>query len=295
MRRTTDRGQLLLVGAVVVATVIVSMVVLLNGVQFTEASGRGTVDETADAEQTQMSVQRDLQTLLWHVDEPGPYASDNATFQAAVSVYSSTVANTSAAGEPVSVTVAHDWDATQNGSVAAGSIGATGGGDVAVADDVDAVVVAEINATERTGADPFALNVTADGSGAAMRVGVDQNTVELRRADGTTTQLCDAPVGSSERVRVTLRGTVGDVTTTDPAVDCRSFDATPTFAPPYDVALNSTGNADGAYNVTVVGGTTQSAPETRSDVIVNPAYELAYQRPRLSYTTSFRTYNTTRP
>lgn len=55
-----DRGQVLLVGSVVLAVTLIAIVVLLNGVAYTEHVGGGEQDSYEDAKRVQQSVETDL-------------------------------------------------------------------------------------------------------------------------------------------------------------------------------------------------------------------------------------------
>ena len=62
-----DRGQLLLVGAVAIAFIILGVVVVFNGVLYTQTiSGGGTTAETRDVATTEHEIERAAACLLAH-------------------------------------------------------------------------------------------------------------------------------------------------------------------------------------------------------------------------------------
>ena len=73
-----SRGQLMLVGAIVMALVVISTVVLLNGVQLSEHTGSEDALRAADQTQaTTEALQTNVQTVFEHFeDNGGPYISN---------------------------------------------------------------------------------------------------------------------------------------------------------------------------------------------------------------------------
>lgn len=75
-----DRGQVLLVGAVVLAVTLIAIVTLLNGVAYTEHVGGGDQDTHDDAKRVERSLKADLDGMSTSVlgdedDEPGDVGS----------------------------------------------------------------------------------------------------------------------------------------------------------------------------------------------------------------------------
>lgn len=102
-----ERGQLLLVGAVVLATVILGLAIVTNSVLFTENTGSGEVGvESAVVDEFDYEVQRSTQSLLLQLnhDERNVSWSDlNATIRTNVHNYSNLLARSYATAGTVHV------------------------------------------------------------------------------------------------------------------------------------------------------------------------------------------------
>ena len=70
-RRAHDRGQLLLIGAITVAFIILGLVVIFNGVLFTETLSTGTSSQSgSDAQTTETEIRHGIGCLIEEVEEP---------------------------------------------------------------------------------------------------------------------------------------------------------------------------------------------------------------------------------
>lgn len=291
-----SRGQLLLIGGILIALGIVGTVVFINGIQYTQEVG--STDQTMEvtsAAQTHRAVQQDLRRLLWYSGDSGPYSNDNSSFKTAVQTYSVVSANMTAAGGSASVRVRPAWSKTQNGSVVGETFADLPSQDTTIATDVEAVPAARLNVTgNRDDSDSLALNISSSDSTARYwTIEIQQTGVYLNGSR----QLCEpADIDPTDDIAVEIHGQYGTVTTSNVSVECASFTVAPNIDRDYDVILNNSHHAQGRYHVTFTEspGLSVARPD-EPDVIVNPAYTLVYESDDLSYETKFQTYNTTEP
>lgn len=109
-----SRGQVLLVGAVVLGITLIAIVTLLNGVAYTEHVGGGEQDSFDEAQRIEQSVTRDLSSMSASVADRSASASP-ADLQAATVQYESHVTDMTAASSTAAVSVTYD-SATDEGT-----------------------------------------------------------------------------------------------------------------------------------------------------------------------------------
>ena len=79
-----DRGQLLLVSAVAIAFIILGVVVIFNGVLYTQTiSAGGTTTETRDVATTELEIERTGGCLLNRTDTRDEFESNFSSFDTA--------------------------------------------------------------------------------------------------------------------------------------------------------------------------------------------------------------------
>ncbi|NHN49588.1 hypothetical protein G9464_18625 [Halostella sp. JP-L12] len=113
-----DRAQLVLVGSVAIAFIILSLVVVFNTVLFTNnLAARGAVEEVEDASEFQQQVDRELPELVKHV-ENGTDSNDKVVenVDENVTVYGDLLAESYADTSPQYVDVRFNKSSTVNGT-----------------------------------------------------------------------------------------------------------------------------------------------------------------------------------
>lgn len=259
--RTVDRAQLILVGSLLVALVIIGLALVLNAVIFTESidSTATTADATA-ATEFDDTVTRDTRSLLVRVNHGGVYA-DNASLDAAIranySAYSGLLTETYASGRGAVADTVYNG-ATVNGSRTiqttdgAFTQDGTGSGQ----DDWSLVsasnkralgwFVVNLNASEMSQT-PVAFELVGS-SGETRRIEIRQNTSSDSRVDvetellGTSDTSRDVCTASRERVLLDMlegEAVVGN---------CR-FDTTEGLTGPYAVRVVDGDEARGTYEL----------------------------------------------
>lgn len=317
-----DRGQLILVGALLVAVTILGSITLLNTIhESPEVKTQQDARSLQDTEQKMAEVRSNLERLfLYNVSvtetgEPLPYA--NGSFGGVVEEYETQSMNLS------STTSAGVLDVTYlNGSSMTGGIAkqnATADGyrpfpNQTVIQNATTlprmhVVVNETNAG-------FTLNVTS-GSDVSLRF-TASGGLRKKPAGGTLTPICSPPSDfdsdADGRIKLDLingSGSVVYVTGTGPTRTkveyCGDITFGPSLSPPLDVEFDNPGpdTANGTFVITGTDGFSLSSglstDENRNyratlagdPIIVNPKFEVTYQTPDIEYDSTFALYNTT--
>ena len=100
----SDRGQLVLIGALALAFILLGVVVVFNGVQYTETVSSGEASEsTEDVRITSAEMERGIAGMLDHsdIDE----STDTNTVEAYIEDYAEIYAESRAQERPVSTTI----------------------------------------------------------------------------------------------------------------------------------------------------------------------------------------------
>lgn len=118
--RAARRGQLILVGAVLVATIIFGLSLLLNSVLFTGAAGQNAATaDVADVDQVDFEIKRGVRSTVLRVNHHGRNVSGpdrGAMVTRNVTLYSRLFAESRAAAQPVSINVTFDNASSEYGS-----------------------------------------------------------------------------------------------------------------------------------------------------------------------------------
>lgn len=281
-----ERGQLLLVGAILIATVVLSSVVLLNSVH--DSPTVQTQQDTRSVEgidRTIGELTSDLDRLFVantsNTTAAGPYANASDLTQL-VAAYERTRLNLSTTDRAMvlSVTVNTTGDAVGTTAIAETPtvINATGY-NLTNATDLPRL---SVNASEFDGDE---LNVTVANATASQMI-----TLNESGASGAVS--CPDGTGSSfSFVRVDFIDGVGTVQTNETTCTRESFGTELTG--PLNVTIESTaGTVNATFAVTGTGSAVSaSAPTTASDVVVNPLVELRYVTPEVTYERTVRLYD----
>jgi hypothetical protein len=258
-----DRGQLILVGAIALAFVIVALAIAFNGALFADtlADSEARPDLTA-AEQLDRQAARDLPRLLVYLNHRRPYpdtATLDATVTANVSTYARLATEARLQERPgvVNVSLENRTYGTRVVQTTDGPFTEAGtpGGDPSwqPVDDDRTVGWAVLNldaanVSDADGADRFTVElVDADGDWARLHLsrntttGDDSRTVDvetvLSSGNGTSPQPCPSSQG---RLLLDLR------TGTSFGGGC-SFNLTQPLDGPYDVQFTNGDAATGTY------------------------------------------------
>lgn len=296
--RGDDRGQLILVGAVVIAIALVGVVVVLNSVLYTENVGnREPVSATQDVRDAQTLVREDIGSLVRRVNDDARYDSPSAV---------RTAVNESVAeyGTLIGLRLARRAPASLNLSVTDETVG-TGieqdsGGDFSDAGDGNNWTVARnadvrryvatVNRSSLSTDPATAFAVTTTDGAADWTLSVYRNgTNVVVRTNGSATPTASCPV-AAERVRIDLRnGSAGGC----------SFTFADGVGDGYDVEYRNGVNASGNYSIVLNGTdatipsgsvhTDSSASPYRTYVVYDFAVRLTYATPELTYGTRIHT------
>lgn len=296
-----DRGQLLLIGAILIGMTIIGTVVMLNGMEYADTAGsQGQAQVLDDAERTEEMVERDMERLLRQVDANSPAKYEEAVIQN-VSAYNnhsrnmtvtqgSAVVNVSVNESQSDGTRIHQRSSSPNNEKfqATDPSGPGNPNQWTLASDVEKVAGFRLNVTriDGTGSSKFTVRITNDtnykwemrvyqtGGGSAF---------EVRSGDSsslpTWTGTPDCTSSDEEINFHLLQGTA-----TDTDSDCEFTSFRDESSPPYDIEFDNGNRARGTYTIFISGkasGNVDSS-DTRS-YVVNPAIDFQYRSSELEY------------
>lgn len=280
-----DRAQLLLVGAVAIALVVIGLVVVINTVLYTEnvATSEGA-DRANDAAKFDYEGQRGLQTIVFRVNHRGRNVTADGLkrrINRNVTNYTFLLSEVYASSSPVFVNLSYDNDSSEFGkrivqAEDAGLNSTTGTSTWSPVDPSDREAVGRL---------VINLNVTAtsqDEFGVIVSNGTDDVDVEFNRTGNS--------FDSNFEVEATRSWAPDSSTTCDPTggrllvdvLDGRvfsgqcSFNSTQGLEGPYSVQFVDGDNAIGKYGI-VTNETDASLPRCTSggvapdEICVSPA------------------------
>ncbi len=290
-----DRGQLLLVGAVVIAISLVAVVVILNTVLYTEnVTNSEPIAVTGDARDVALVVRGDIEPLVHRANYDERHDSVGASRTAvneSVAEYETLLGVTVAERTPASFHVE-----LSNQTVGEGIEHDSGGAFVDAGNRADWTVAQ--NADVRR----YVLSVNrsslASSQSDAFRIGVSegsedwnlsvfrQGTDVVFRTSGSTVSPSTCAV-SSERVRIDVRN--------GSASGCL-FSFAQGVGDDYDLVYRNADNASGTYSI-LFNGTGATIPSTsvnagssdapyRTHVVYELDARLTYTSPELTYRTT---------
>lgn len=308
----TDRGQLLLIAAVLVATTIVGSVVLLNSVHAdADVNAQKEGNSLEQAERATAQIQRHLRTIFFantsKDGEPAPFIEDGekAEFEAEIETYSEQYANLSTTGTSGIVWVRFDPAA----SAEEGLVLQQTGGDDFVSEDGgrrnnfwDPVTNANdipymyfnITAVDPDGVGQVWMITLNEGAENERLRAVDEGPgearIEIDRGDGWEV-VCDSasnPISTPFQMEFTDgEGTIQTGGESCEGLEFGAFDTT-------DLRFEDPRGAQGNYTIVATGSLTDSDTEmddsdgertvTEDDIIVNPAFQIRYEDPNIDYT-----------
>ncbi|ADD06693.1 uncharacterized protein Nmag_3141 [Natrialba magadii ATCC 43099] len=189
-----NRGQVILIGAIALAFIILGIVVVFNGVLYTETiSSSATSQSTADAELTQHEVEQTVAEIV-HRDNMGELSGEYSTVIDGFADYHQNVTTNSG---PVITNVSVDPNTATEGTIARGDLG-----DFDTLSDDDLT-----DESDTLQAGHFVLEVDPDDHG-ELTIDSSQSTVTIETNAGGTVEINGEPIGS-DPVRIDLvAGTV---------------------------------------------------------------------------------------
>jgi hypothetical protein len=322
-RPADDRGQLLLIGALTIAIIVVGGVVLLNGMKYTDTVGSsGTASAVADSERLSAMVETDLRHLATRVDNDTDLLSFESAFRENVSQFNRYYSRAASARGSTFMNVSINASASASGWVLNQS-----SSDYFEDDDGDTEWTAITGANVT---DPFEMTID-EWPG---RAGVSGNRVELfvnvtnsggeewslkfyetTGIDGNVRHIevynesglresyrSDSeswfPDSGSYEIDV-LNGEINTTATSEPETDLWTFahgvDA------PYDVSMQNKFiipgggrpspnlRSEGTYLIATDGSATSDVDDVSESIpVVVPAIDVYYHRPEVEYTRTIR-------
>ena len=288
-----DRGQLILVGAVVIAVALVGVVVVLNTVLFTENVVQdGATAAASDSLDVTLVVRDDLAPLVDGTNYNETYANEGeleTALDESVHRYAALLGIAEAKRAPATLTVdvrnATIGYAIVHDNRSTSFLGDDGRRNWTVARNADprqyVLTVDPANGTSAS--DGFRLSVT-DGSDRWNLTTYRQDGNVSVRTNGTTVAPSTCPDVTAGNLTIDLRS---GTTTPGPC----TFDYASGLVGPYDVSYVNGDNATGTYSV-VLNGTAATLPAVNTTASVSPyrtfvAYEV---EATFSYVTPDSTY-----
>jgi hypothetical protein len=305
VNRDSGRGQLILVGALLVAATILSSIVLLNSIHespetYTRHDSQSLVEAERNVEQIRGNLERAflVNTSVEEAGTPLPYAQ-NDTFDSIVEEYEGQVVNLSTTDSAAIVRV--ELVGTQTGGIARQREVATGFKEFPSDDiiqDADSIPRMYLYVNETNVSTLSSFDVLIDNGSKNVELNVDEDGVS-----GDVT--CDLSGQDFDAIEIDFVDGVGSVTTDEKYCGEREFGTS--LDPPLDVTFEDGDDARGTFTVTGAGGTSVTSDITGSpgdetwsktssaatEYIVNPVFEIEYRTPEVSYSSKVALYNET--
>ncbi|PSQ34162.1 hypothetical protein BRD08_10510 [Halobacteriales archaeon SW_10_66_29] len=299
-----ERGQLILVGALLVAATILGSIALLNSIhESPDVNTKQDAQSLAETERTIDQVQTGLEraflvnTSMDEVNESLPYANQTGGFdtlveEAYVREYLN-LSTTETAGV-LNVTVVGN----QTGGIARQNTTVAGfedypSGPVDVVEGAAAVPRFYLLVND-TSSSPFIIQISETGpTFNSMQLEISNSEV-AKRGFGTD-WTCDLS-GDDSTIEIDFVNGEGEVRTDE--TYCGNLNFGPPLDPDYTIQFQDGGNADGTYTITAVDPTdVEDFPEdfrwSRDGTVVNPIFGIEYRTPNVAYNTTYGLYNGT--
>ncbi|WP_323192318.1 hypothetical protein [Halostella sp. PRR32] len=269
---TRDRAQLILVGSIALAFIIIGLVVVFNTVLFTDnLAAQGSVGEIENAQEFQQQVERDMPELVRHVENG---TDSNTAFSGNVdgnvsTTYNRLLAETYADGSPTYVNVTFNESSStfgtrvvQNNDTKFNSSGDTSNLDWEPVQPGDPRYIGQFETNITTGelldvsgSDNFTIVLRSESASEPpvhIQLSDDTGTLVLNqtRGSGITQNVCTIP---DSHVRLNI--TNGSA----PNHSACSFNSTNVLSGPYSMEFRNVDNVQGNYSF-VVNGTVDSHP-----------------------------------
>lgn len=265
-----ERGQLVLIAAILVATAIVGAVVLLNAVHSSpDVKAQTDAQSLADAERTVGEIQRDLRAVFFatNATDSGqhPFAKED-DLEESTKAYNDQVGNFTAR-EGVAVQSATLTDQSVNGSFVGGDFS---GSVSPVIEDADSIPYLQVTASTA----PVELTIERGAETRDIRLASD---AEYDDPSGTM-RTCS---GLSGPITLELTRGSGEIRGADGEF-CEIDVYDPSDAGTYDVSITSGG--DGRFAISGGGDSINTGSGVTAETgIVNPTFDVSYTDPSVTY------------
>ncbi|MXR51642.1 hypothetical protein GRX03_08505 [Halovenus sp. WSH3] len=273
MSRRRQRGQLVLIAAILVATAVLGAVVLLNAVHSSpDVKAQTDAQSLSTADRTVGDIRQDLRDLFFGTngtDAQYPFATASDLGNA-TGAYSSDLAAVVSRDSPaVTAVELLPAESTTGGFVS----GAVPTSNTSVIENASSLPYLSINAS--AAATP---RITIVRTAAPDReIVLDGSSTEYDDRTGDRRE-CDDISG---RARLELTRGSGAIRGEDGAV-CEVFVYDPTQSSEYDVAIDAA-NGDGRFNASGGGTPVLTGDRRHTGVVVNPTFEVTYRDPSVTY------------
>lgn len=290
-----DRGQLILIGSLLLAVTIIGSIVLLNSIHespdvYTQQESQSLEEGERVVEEVRDNLERVflVNSSVAQVGEPLPYANESA-FGAIVEEYEQQYTNLSTVHSAGLVQVEHVGG--QTGGIARQEPTANGyrsfpSGTVIVG--ADAIPTLDLFINETSSPDPFIVEIAGD-----------TDSVEMEIDETGVSGVVSCPLNDFDGINIHLTDGSGSITTGEAYCDVQGIDSG--LSGSLTVSFENGDNADGTYTIT--GATPLSPPGVdrspdgrwymAGPYLVNPEFDVQYRNPDLSYSSTFELYNRT--
>ncbi|MEF8936863.1 DUF7261 family protein [Halobacteriaceae archaeon SHR40] len=288
-----DRGQLLLVAAIVVATTVLGAVVLLNTVHSSpDLSAQTDAQSVTNTERTIPQIEHDLRGLFMASSlENGtrlPYVDRSGSFDAAVDAYSGEYTRLISTDQSAVVAVEHNASESIDGAVAyanQSSADFVDSGNEFVVTDAEELPRLRIRLDDVT--DDLRVRINSSDP-----LGTTGDDIEFEVSDsGGLTGDIQCSGADDAPVEIDLVHGAGEVTSDD-AYCTVAVDESDWNLDEYNVKFEYGTDTNGTYAVSGEEG----GPDPIDCVdpcetgIVNPVFDLTYQDPNAAYSSTFTLY-----
>jgi len=310
-----ERGQLILIVAVLVAVTILASITLLNAIhESPEVNTQQDAQSLTETERTVDQIQSGLErvflvnTSMDDVNESLPYAESGGGFETLVEEYVTEYLNlstTDTAGV-VDVTLVGEQTggiARQNQSIA--GFEAYPSGEITLIEDADAVPRLHLLVNETSSSSPpFTIWINETSDSPPDNVSLEISDSEVVNSGSFDPWTCDVS-GDSRPIEIDFVNGTGEVRTDESY--CGDLEFGKSLVSEVNVTFEGGSGFEGTYTVTAVEpaeiegfpdetfrwNRTSSAGPT--DYIVNPIFEIEYRTPNIAYSATYGLYNRTAP
>lgn len=278
-----DRGQLLLVGAILFSVVVVGIVVQLNDLQYTDTmASNGQTDVVDRAVQTEAETRDALVGLVTRVRADTDRSEFGDALRENVSTYQNYSESMTAAGSATYTNVTVNESASVNESVVTQGSGKfrspkTTDQDWTATNDSESLTEFWLNVTEKNGAPDTTVTVVGESNTWKLELRqVGGNDFDVRTWNSSTgwTEHCS----DESSADLDLRSGVGDCGVAPFVNDVEA---------PYNVTFERGNNAKGGYRIAAIGGLNRTYIEPDEQRLYHPAIDYQYRSPSTSYNRTF--------
>lgn len=310
-----QRGQLILLTAVLVAVTVLASVILLNVIHVpADIKTEALTEEPDRIQRIDASLRDDLDSIFLQVTAPTddnlsghrlPFVWNTGAFRAAVNDSTAIRRNMTGDRSGSLLSVAYDPDRTRMGTAVfqtadSAFTSAQGDRDWRLLEDASLLSL-EMTVTGRSPTNGT-LNVTGD-SGGTWELDISENNVYTTDAG----PLCNdsaIPDFESATIHVAVRNGDGRVQarTDNGTLRCGGFTVAAGLDTPWNVSIHDGDALEGTYGITGQGDPTANSSQYLSgndqpwhehNVIVNPAFNVTYVSDGVTYRSTFRLNNRT--